>query len=869
MSQAPLSSKLFNSTIAMTMVFFSINFTIIAQTLGDPVVSSPQYCANTSIDISFTVTNGQGNGGGNGNGSDNSDKTFSSNTLYTLQLTDPNGTYSYTFPTIPTPVNAPANTSGASATISVSLLLPADVPYSTTYQIRVNSENPSPAGNKEGVSTYFEILPILKNNTISADQSGCNPYTAQVLTGSLPTGGDNTYTYIWESSTTGPNTGFNVASGINDQRNYDPGSLTQTTWFRRNVISGSCSNTSSSVEINITNDNIWTGATNTDWNNASNWGCNMVPFTYTNVIIPAGLSNYPILSNGTAGTANDIIIESGASLEVNFNTLNIYGSISNNGTFDAQMGSIEMKGTTSQDIPAGTFLNDQVENLSINNPAGVSLLGSLGVSGTFSALQGTFDTGNFFTLLSDATQTALIDGSGSGQINGTVTMQRYLDSSFGYKYFSSPFSNSVVGDFSTYVDLNATFPQSYRYNENREDSQNQDATGWEAYTSSAASLNVMEGYALNFGANTTPITIELTGNINNGQQSISLTNNNGKYTKGFNLVGNPYPSPIDWDAAGWTKTNIDDGIYFFTASGSDQYSGTYTSYVNGISSGSGASSIIPSMQGFFVHVSDQANYPVSASLGVTNAVRLNDFSQGFYKASESEKKEKKSLIKLEAGFANSKLKDATVIYFSNYAHTSFEKDKDALKLMNTNINVPNIYSLSPDKKKLSINGMTNPGNEDLQRIPLGINAEKEGWITISMTQKSGVTANYIYLLDRKKRTGQDLKKDPNFKFHLEAGDYESRFEIIFSRTRITDPAMAFNDLLSVHNEKGHLEVNINLKQEEKGLLRVNSTSGQLLYASEVSGKKKIEINGIKSSGVYIISLKTAAQNYSKKVLIKD
>ena len=53
----------------------------------------------------------------------------------------------------------------------------------------------------------------------------------------------------------------------------------------------------------------------------------------------------------------------------------------------------------------------------------------------------------------------------------------------------------------------------------------------------------------------------------------------------MNLVGNPYPSAIDWDASsGWTKTNIDNAIYFFKASGTDQYGGTYSSYVNGVSS---------------------------------------------------------------------------------------------------------------------------------------------------------------------------------------------------------------------------------------------------------------------------------------------
>ena len=44
-------------------------------------------------------------------------------------------------------------------------------------------------------------------------------------------------------------------------------------------------------------------------------------------------------------------------------------------------------------------------------------------------------------------------------------------------------------------------------------------------------------------------------------------------------------------------------------------------YVNGISSDGTASNIIPSMQGFLVHVSDGA-YPVTGTLGVNNNVRI-------------------------------------------------------------------------------------------------------------------------------------------------------------------------------------------------------------------------------------------------------
>ncbi len=163
-----------------------------------------------------------------------------------------------------------------------------------------------------------------------------------------------------------------------------------------------------------------------------------------------------------------------------------------------------------------------------------------------------------------------------------------------------------------------------------------DATGWESYIESSNTLNVSEGYALNFGTSSAPQTIELIGEVNNGPiSSRQLENNHREYTKGFHLVGNPYPSPIDWNASkDGPRTNIDDAIYFFTASDDNQYTGTYTAYVNDISTGDPmsdgrSSNIIPSMQGFFIKVSDSDTQDlVTGSFGMDNNVRVNKFRPG-------------------------------------------------------------------------------------------------------------------------------------------------------------------------------------------------------------------------------------------------
>ncbi len=79
----------------------------------------------------------------------------------------------------------------------------------------------------------------------------CEGSSPGTITGSVPSGGNGTYTYLWESSTTNSSSGFAPASGTNNSIDYTPGTLTQTTWFRRTVTSGGCNSSSDAVEITV------------------------------------------------------------------------------------------------------------------------------------------------------------------------------------------------------------------------------------------------------------------------------------------------------------------------------------------------------------------------------------------------------------------------------------------------------------------------------------------------------------------------------------------------------------------------------------------------------------------------------------------
>jgi hypothetical protein len=630
--------------------------------------------------------------------------------------------------------------------------------------------------------------------------------------------------------------------------------------------SGGCGVVTATSTIDIVPDGSWTGAVNNDWNNPGNWACGLLPGISSDVTIANGRPNYPVLSSGVTGKTHNLTIQNASSVTVTGNSLEIAGVISNSGTFMAANGTIEMKGSIAQNIPANTFSGNELANLVINNPFGLALGGSLNVNGILKATSGNLNTNGFLKLISTASQTALIDGSGAGQVIGNVTMQRYLPSGFGYKYFSSPFQSATVNEFATEVDLAASFPTFYKYDENNSyDSSGFTVyrSGWQNYVNPANPLVPLAGYAANFGPLVPPALVEMTGTVNNGDVQVSLFNNNRKYTKGFNLVGNPYPSPIDWDNAGWTKTEIDNAIYFFNAGNTDQYSGVYSSYVNGVSSGN-ADNIIASMQGFFVHVSDGA-FPVSATLGVSNTVRttmLNPlFKRSYY--------DYRTVLRFSANFdTKNALSDAAVIYFDEYASSDFDIDFDALKLKNTDHQVPNIYSISPDLNQLSISGMQMPV-DSLTIIPLGISTSIDGSVTFN-AQDISELPSYIklYLIDKQKNVYHDLRQNSEYRFIQKAGEDNNRLAIAFSLMDLYPPGTIIGDMFTISHSEDVVQINVDLPEGRNGNLLVTNMLGQILIRKDVAKKVTIELSPLEGTGIYLVTLVSGENKQSEKVLLR-
>lgn len=601
--------------------------------------------------------------------------------------------------------------------------------------------------------------------------------------------------------------------------------------------------------------NKWTGSIDNNWNLVNNWTCN-IPKITSDAIIPSGLARYPILSSGSTGTCKNLIIGSGASVIVDGNTLQIAESIQNSGSLTATAGTIEMKGSSAQVIPASCFLSNRINNLIINNLNGVTLNGTLEISGYLKAQTGDFQTNGYLTLLSTVTGTALIDGTGAGNVLGSVTMQRYLPSAFGYKYFSSPFSNATVAEFADDIDLGASFATMYRYEQNKV------STGWDKYITPSAQLTPGIGYSLNFGSVSTPKTVSMKGLVNNNPVSLTLYNHNQPYTKGFNLVGNPYPSPIDWNAAGWTKTNIDNALYYFNAGTTDQYLGVYSSCINGVSSDGKASNIIAAQQGFFVHVSN-GTFPVQGTLTFTNQVRVNNLNPLFFKNAATSPT---SYIRISAKHDGSEIADYMVVYFNDGMTEDFDPSTDALKLLNTDPSVPNIYTRSRDGKDLSIEAISYPIDNTVS-IPLVVSSAKKGTITLKASQIVELPHGYyLYLKDNQTGKILDLQSSPEYRFDANEETLADRFTIVLSKSKLSQEILgtkSFNAFI----QDGTVYLNLSLK-EEQVMVQVTDLMGRTILKTSVYGEGNHKLGLLKATGVYIVSLYTDMGIISKKIYLK-
>lgn|GEM_PF-265599 len=290
-----------------------------------------------------------------------------------------------------------------------------------------------------------------------------------------------------------------------------------------------------------------------------------------------------------------------------------------------------------------------------------------------------------------------------------------------------------------------------------------------------------------------------TGTLNQGTVTVSdwytpastnlgwTTTAGNASVQGYNLVGNPYASSIDWDQYMFSAPgsaiyapNVNPFIYII-----DPVNGNYNVYQAG-TGGVGTivssnSNIIPSGQGFFVQASSAAAQLVfneSAKVATQANAANGNLLMGHPPMAAAAPVSQYLHLKM--------LKDTTgvdgiIISFRSNTSNNYSSAEDA-KYRNGNGSV-SITSMSADNVPLAINSMPLPAQTKQTIIPLNVTASTDGTAQIQMAEIKSIPALFtIWLKDAYKKDSLDIRANPTYTFdilHSDTNTYGShRFTLV-------------------------------------------------------------------------------------------
>jgi len=436
-------------------------------------------------------------------------------------------------------------------------------------------------------------------------------------------------------------------------------------------------------------------------------------------------------------------------------------------------------------------------------------------------------------IVSGLTLNSTADGSASGSyinnggiltVNGDTHIKRWLSGGENH-FISNPLRNTIELSSILYSGNPGWI---YKYNE--------PANNWVNMWGLLEDVQIGYGYSLNYlnnqilsfnSTNTNPFNVNATV-----APTITFTNGNG-----WNLVGNPFTSAINWLGSGWTKTNIDNAIYFYNGTG-------YSQFVGGVGTPEGTTSFIPVTQGFFVHAN-----AASPRLTIPKASAVHNNQQYYKEADVIDNILRLALI--GNGYS-----DEAVIRFHNEATSSFDADFDAYKLMSMNSGVGQIFSKGD--VEYSINSMSELTSS--VEVPVSLLIGVSGEYTISASDLTSFGNNVaVYLDDTELNTVVNLMETPSYTFNVSAGT-SNRFKLLFNTsTGIEDPKSTGFVYASGNN------INID---GLNGSAQVYDISGKLVALKEIqSGEINIISLSAEANGIYLVKVIDGKSVSSHKVMV--
>lgn len=461
-------------------------------------------------------------------------------------------------------------------------------------------------------------------------------------------------------------------------------------------------------------------------------------------------------------------------------------------------------------------------------------------------------TGKLYLESSEADGTATFVNDGTTTITGDAVVKQHLTAGRNWN-FSSPVSNATSAVFKATTG-NSLWERNVAGN------------SWTEITATDVALTPLKGFVGKLAANGV---VTFTGPLNNGTVT-PLTLTSSAVTGGkFHLVGNPYPSYLDWQAVAVANPNLTGSMWFRTKTAVSEQVPTsvytfstvlYTTeaglqIVNG-NANTTVTPKIPPMQAFWVRTKDAVT---STSFTVNNTMRHHvDVSGNKFKAPAV----KNQTLRLEV--SNGINKDEALIYFNNSASDEFDRF-DSPKMLNNIATVPEIFTIVGNER-LVINGLNSYNYSTL--IPLGFIAGQTQNYSIRASQVQNIDVDTkIVLFDNDTQTEFDLTGGKTYSFTSDAINSNNRFDIRFkSATGTTSIDNVDKTAMFVSSLQGRLTVQMNTLLSENAKVTVYNTMGQSIYSQSLSNAIT-QLSRNFDSGVYLVRVENGDKSFAVKSLI--
>jgi len=625
---------------------------------------------------------------------------------------------------------------------------------------------------------------------------------------------------------------------------------------------------------------------------------------------PAGLTVIGDFDNNGTFTHNNGLTTfvgttdlSGSSL-TNFNRITISGtlnalvdfaaagSFTNNGSFSAGTTTVSFTGTALQNItgtaPLTTFNNITISNIaspvSVSVQSNVDLIGilTLGANAKFDA-DGSSDAA-VFTLLSTDDFPVAEDASiaalpATAQVIGDVTVQRFFRPADNFdRFISSPISDGPVSQLQAATPL-GTFPVTGGFtgtsfpctgcNNNghnlryyREADAGPINTGYKGWITTSNAQTLVPGvgydaYMWNGVANTT---ISYRGTINRGNinlgivttpasNSITHTSNGVPAADGWNLVGNPYPSAIQWNnGAGWSRTNIDPTVWVWDVVGRVWHSFNANTLVGDLTNG-----VIATGQGFWVY----APSPGAASITINEQAKSTSGTGSYYRQREN------TVATLKVSLQYLDFTDNAFLLIDENATQNFDIGLDAPKLQ-LGIERLSVSLMDPDDNKLAHYAVNEVAENE---IPVSILAEAEGDYTLSFNSINNFPDfEQYYLIDSYLNISSKISEG-GYHFEMNSTSLANTTRFHLSRNPVVQPEYTIQIICYPNPTSGQLSIEVNSENvQDISLISQVGTVVRSIPFEVVGNLTKADVNMSDCSrGIYFIKVVTKGKLFIEKI----